>query len=63
MRIPRSEILGISSNSYLQCCFRVKSPWADVLGQQYSPPPEHDFPMFILATNIRIVAFISNTDV
>ena len=43
--------------------FPGEIPLGGCIGQQYSPPPEHDFPMFILATNIRIVAFISNTDV
>ena len=40
-----------------------EEPLAGCIGQQYSPPPEHDFPMLILATNTRIVAFISNMDV
>ena len=40
-----------------------EEPLAGCIGQRYSPPPEHDFPMLILATNVRIVAFISNTDV
>ena len=43
--------------------FPGETPLGGCIGQQYSPPYEHDFPMFILATNIRIVAFISNTDV
>ncbi len=38
-------------------------PLAGCIGRQYSPPPEYDFPMFILATNVRITAFISNTDI
>ena len=42
--------------------FPGETPLGGCIGQQYSPPPEHDFPMFILATDIRIVAFISNTD-
>ena len=40
-----------------------EEPIAGCIGRQYAPPPEHDFPMLILATNIRITAFISNTDV
>ena len=43
--------------------FPGETPLGGCIGQQYSPPPKHDFPMFILATNIRIIAFISNTDV
>ena len=40
-----------------------EEPLAGCIGQQYSPPPTHDFPMLILATNTRIVAILSNTDV
>ena len=40
-----------------------EEPLAGCVGQQYSPPPVRDFPMLILATNARIVALISNTDV
>ena len=40
-----------------------EEPLAGCIGRQYSPPPKHDFPMFILATNVRIVALVSNTDV
>ena len=40
-----------------------ETPLAGCIGRQYSPPPEHDFPMLILATDLRIVAFVSNTDV
>ena len=40
-----------------------EKPLAGCIGQQYSPPPEHDFPMLILATDVRIIAFVSNTDV
>ena len=40
-----------------------EEPLAGCIGQQYSPPPAHDFPMLILATNTRIVALLSNTDV
>ena len=40
-----------------------EEPLAGCIGQQYSPPPVHDCPMLILATNARIVALISNTDV
>ena len=40
-----------------------EEPLAGCIGQQYSPPPMHDFPMLILATNARIVAYISNTNV
>ena len=40
-----------------------EEPLSGCIGNQYSPPPEHNFPMLILATNVRIVSFISNTDV
>jgi hypothetical protein len=40
-----------------------EEPLAGCIGQQYSPPPAHDFPMLILATSTRIVALLSNTDV
>ena len=40
-----------------------ETPLAGCIGQQYSPPPDHDFPMLILATDVRIVTFVSNTDV
>lgn len=40
-----------------------EEPLAGCIGQQYSPPPAHDFPMLILATNTRIIALLSNTDV
>ena len=40
-----------------------EEPLAGCIGRQYSPPPAHDFPMLILATNTRIVAILSNTDV
>ena len=40
-----------------------EEPLAGCIGRQYSPPPVHDYPMLILATNVRIVSFISNTDV
>ena len=40
-----------------------EEPLAGCIGQQHSPPPAHDFPMLILATNARIVALLSNTDV
>ena len=40
-----------------------EEPLAGCIGQQYSPPPVHDYPMLILATNVRIMSLISNTDV
>ena len=40
-----------------------EEPLAGCIGRQYSPPAEHDFPLLILATDVRIVAFASNTDV
>ena len=40
-----------------------EEPLTGCIGRQYSPPPVHDFPMLILATNARIVALVSNTDV
>ena len=40
-----------------------EEPLAGCIGRQYSPPPAHDFPMLILATNARIVALVSNIDV
>ena len=35
-----------------------EEPLAGCIGQQYSPPPAHDFPMLILATSTRIVALL-----
>ena len=40
-----------------------EEPLSGCIGRQYSPPPEHDYPMLILATDVRIVSFVSNTDV
>ena len=40
-----------------------EEPLVGCIGQQYSPPPDHNVPMLILATNVRIVALISNADV
>ena len=40
-----------------------EEPLAGCIGHQYAPPPEHDFPRLILATNVRILAIISNTDI
>ena len=40
-----------------------EEPLAGCIGRQYAPPPEHDFPILILATNIRVTTFVSNTDV
>ena len=39
-----------------------EDPLAGCIGHQYSPPPAYDFPMLILATNIRMISFVSNTD-
>ena len=40
-----------------------EEPLAGCIVKQYAPPPELDVPMFLIATNVRIVTYVSNTDV